>query len=198
LTSLAMQEQLGVDQPDFGHLLDSMVLDASERISLDRFISPRIEPEISFVLRHELRGPGLTLDEVAAAVDHAVISLEIIDSRIADWRITLSDTIADNASSGALVLGTGRIDIDAVDLAAAQVTLGHNGATVANGVGAAVLGHPLNGLLWVANMLGSLGQGLEAGSIVMAGSVTKAIAIGPGDTVVADFGSLGTLTTRFA
>ena len=137
-----MQKQLGVDQPDFGRLLDDMVLDPSEPVSLERFISPKIEPEISFVLKSELRGPGLRSRTSADAVDYAVTSLEIIDSRIADWRITLADTIADNASSGALVLGSEHIKIDSRDLAATAVTLAVNGTVVGEGTGAAVLGIP--------------------------------------------------------
>lgn len=197
LTSLAMQQQLGVDQPDFGRLLDDMVLDPSQPVSLERFISPKIEPEVSFVLKSDLRGPGLTLDEVRDAVDYAVTSLEIIDSRIADWRITLPDTIADNASSGALVLGSEHVRIDSQDLAAMAVTLSVNGNAVGSGTGAAVLGHPLNGLLWVANTLGALGQTLEAGSVVMSGSVTAAVPIVTGDTVTATFSGLETLEVRF-
>ncbi|HET7139776.1 MAG TPA: 2-keto-4-pentenoate hydratase [Arthrobacter sp.] len=198
LTSLAMQKQLGVDQPDFGRLLDDMVLDPAEPISLNRFISPKIEPEISFVLKTDLRGPGLTLEDVTAAVDYAVTSLEIIDSRIADWRITLADTIADNASSGALVLGSEHIALDSQDLAATAVTLAVNGKVVGEGTGSAVLGHPLNGLLWVANTLGGLGQTLEAGSVVMSGSVTAAVPISAGDTVTASFSGLKPIEVHFS
>lgn len=198
LTSLAMQKQLGVDQPDFGHLFDDMLLDASAPVSLDRFIAPRIEPEISFVLSKDLRGPGLTIDELRDAVDHAVISLEIIDSRIADWKIMLADTIADNASSGAVLVGAGTTTLDRVDLAALPVTLRRNGELVGEGVGSAVLGHPLEGALWLANMLGSLGQTLPAGSLIMAGSITAATPIAAGDTVEASFGELGTLAVTFS
>lgn len=198
LTSLAMQKQLGVDQPDFGFLFTDMVLDATKPISLDGYIQPRIEPEISFVLKDDLRGPGLTAADVSRAIDYAVISLEIIDSRIADWKITLADTIADNASSGALALGDGTIRLDQVDLAAVPVTLTRNGEVVGEGLGSAVLGHPIEGAVWLANMLGSLGQTLEAGSIIMAGSITAAVGIAPGDTVTASFGELGSLTTEFA
>lgn len=197
LTSRAMQEQLGVDQPDFGRLLDDMVLDPSTPIALGRFISPKVEPEIAFVLKEELTGPGLGAGDVARAIDYAVISLEIIDSRVADWRIKLADTIADNASSGALALGEAHVDVSEVDLADARVELRLNDESIAAGTGSAVLGHPVNGLLWVANTLGSLGQSLEAGSIVMAGSMTKAISIQPGDRVTADFGALGSIDVRF-
>jgi 2-keto-4-pentenoate hydratase len=196
LTSLAMQRQLGVDQPDFGHLFADMILDGVA-IPTDRFIAPRIEPEISFVLAKELRGPGLTILDVIDAVDYAIASLEIIDSRIADWKITLADTIADNASSGALVLGTKPLRLGVVDLGLVGCVIRKNGEVVGTGAGAAVLGNPLNGLVWVANTLGALGQPLEAGSIVMAGSITAAVAVAPGDSISAEFSSLGTVRARF-
>ncbi len=198
LTSRAMQQQLGVDQPDFGHLFTDMVLDGSAPIDAGRFISPRIEPEISFVLKHELAGPGLTVADAIGAIDYAIASIEIIDSRIADWKIGLADTIADNASSGALVLGSRPLRLDAADLALIGCNLFQNGELVRTGAGGAVLGDPINGLLWLANKLGSLGQPLEAGSIVMAGAVTAAVAATPGDTFTASFAHLGSVTTRFA
>lgn len=198
LTSKAMQDQLGVDQPDFGHLFDDMILDASAPVSLERFIAPRIEPEISFVLSKDLRGPGLTLADIEDAIDHAVISLEVIDSRIADWKITLTDTIADNASSGAVLTGSGTAVLGSVDLAALPVTLLKNDSIVGEGVGAAVLGNPLEGVLWLANTLGALGTTLEAGSLVMAGSITAAVAIASGDTIRADFGEMGALEVTFS
>jgi 2-keto-4-pentenoate hydratase len=197
LTSLAMQRQLGVDQPDFGHLFSDMILDGAG-IDASGFISPRIEPEISFVLGHDLRGPGLSVADVIGAVDYAIASLEIIDSRVADWKIKLSDTIADNASSGALVLGTHPVRLDVADLGLAGCVLVKNGEVVATGAGAAVLGHPINGVRALANMLGSLGQTLEAGSVVMAGSITAAVPVAPGDTITATFAHLGSVSARFA
>lgn len=197
LTSLAMQQQLGVDQPDFGHLFDDMVFDASAPVPLGGFIAPRVEPEVSFVLARDLRGPDLTADDVIAALDHAVVSLEIIDSRIADWRIGLADTIADNASSGGVLLGASAA-VDAVDLATLPVTLRSGGVEIASGFGRDVLGHPVEGIRWLANTLGALGTTLEAGSIVMAGSVTRAVAVAPGDEITATFGELGELTVSFA
>ncbi|MGO4690634.1 2-keto-4-pentenoate hydratase [Glaciibacter sp. 2TAF33] len=199
LTSLAMQRQLGVDQPDFGHLFRDMILDGTgSGLDAGAFISPRIEPEISFVLKHDLRGPGLSTADVIGAVDYAIASLEIIDSRIADWKIQLSDTIADNASSGALVLGTRPVRLDTADLGLAGCVLVKNGEVVATGAGAAVLGDPINGVRWLANMLGSLGQTLEAGSVVMAGSITAAVPVAPGDTITATFAHLGSVSARFA
>lgn len=198
LTSKAMQRQLGVEQPDFGHLFSDMVLEASAPVPTERFIAPKVEPEISFVLRRDLAGPGLTLPEVIDAVDYAVASLEIIDSRIADWKIGLADTIADNASSGALVLGSTPLRIDARDLGLLGCVLTRNGEVVGTGAGAAVLGHPLAGVLWLANTLGALGQPLEAGSIVMAGAVCAAVPASAGDVVTASFASLGSVSARFA
>ncbi|SFO03651.1 2-keto-4-pentenoate hydratase [Mycetocola miduiensis] len=197
LTSRAMQQQLGVDQPDFGHLFDDMGLDPEVPVSLGGYIAPRIEPEISFVLKSDLKGPGLSAEDVAGAVDYAVLSLEIIDSRIANWRIKLADTIADNASSGAFLIGSERIRLEEVDLAAVEVVLRRNGEVVGTGVGSDVLGHPIEGAVWLANQLGALGQRLEAGSIIMAGSITAAVAVAPSDTISAEFSGLGGITARF-
>jgi len=198
LTSKAIQTQLGVDTPDFGHLFFDMLLDGSAALDTSRFISPRIEPEISFVLSDELRGPGLTMIDVFRAVDYAIASVEIIDSRVADWRISLADTIADNASSGALVLGARPVRIDAVDLGLIGCVLSRNGETVATGAGAAVLGHPLNAVLYLANTLGALGRSLPAGSLVMAGALTAAVPVAAGDRFTATFSQLGAVTANFA
>jgi 2-keto-4-pentenoate hydratase len=197
LTSLAIQVQLGVDRPDFGHLFSDMILDGSAPIDIGRFISPRLEPEISFVLKEELAGPGLTLVDVIRAVDYAIASVELIDSRIADWKITLADTIADNASSGALVLGTRPLRIDSTDLGLIGCVLKKNGEVIATGAGAAVLGHPLNAVLFLANTLGALGRSLPAGSVVMAGALTAAVPIAPGDRFTATFAHLGSVEAVF-
>lgn len=197
LTSKAMQRMLGVDSPDFGHLYDDMVLDAAAPIDAGRFIAPRVEPEISFVLKDELAGPGLTAVDAIRAVDYAVASIELIDSRIADWKIGLADTIADNASSGALLLGTQPVRLDEADLGLLGCVVTKNGEVVTTGAGAAVLGHPINGLLWLANQLGSLGRTLPAGSIVMAGAVSGAVPVAPGDRITARFARLGSVHARF-
>lgn len=198
LTSKAIQAQLGVDRPDFGHLFTDMVLDGSATIDSSRFISPRIEPEISFVLGSSLEGPGLTIVDVIDAVDYAIASVEIIDSRIADWNITLADTVADNGSSGALVLGTTPMRIDATDLGLIGCVLTRNGDIVATGAGAAVLGHPLNSVLFLANSLGALGRSMSAGSVVMAGSLTAAVPVSPGDRFTATFAHLGSVNAAFS
>ncbi|MDT0183974.1 fumarylacetoacetate hydrolase family protein [Microbacterium sp. ARD31] len=198
LTSKAMQRMLKVDSPDFGHLFDDMLLDPVQPIDIDRFISPRIEPEISFVLKRDLTGPGLTVVDAIAAIDYAVASIEVIDSRIADWKIGLADTIADNASSGALILGTRSIRLDEVDLSLLGSVVTKNGTVVSTGAGGAVLGHPVNGLLWLANQLGTLGRSLPSGSIIMAGSMSGAVPVAPGDRITATFARLGTVSARFA
>lgn len=198
LTSKAMQRMLGVGSPDFGHLYADMVLDPTALIDASLFIAPRVEPEISFVLKDDLRGPGLTVVDAIRAVDYAIASIELIDSRIADWKIGLADTIADNASSGALLLGTQPLRLEEADLALLGCVVTKNGEVVSTGAGAAVLGHPVNGLLWLANQLGRLGRGLPAGSIVMAGAISAAVAVGPGDRVTASFARLGRVCANFA
>ncbi|MDI2099039.1 2-keto-4-pentenoate hydratase [Ruicaihuangia caeni] len=197
LTSLAMQRQLGVDQPDYGVLLDDMFHLDSMPIEASRFISPKVEPEISFMLKKPLAGPGVTVAEAIQAVDYAIASIEIIDSRIADWKITLVDTIADNASSGGVVLGTRPVELRDIDLFTTGCVLTKNGAVVDTGAGGAVLGSPIGSLVWLANTLGQLGVSLEAGEVVMPGSVCAAVAVSAGDTVTAHFGALGPVTARF-
>ncbi|MBW8487477.1 2-keto-4-pentenoate hydratase [Actinomadura parmotrematis] len=198
LTSAAMQRQLGVDQPDYGHLLDTMFHADSAPIDAGRFLQPRIEPEIAFVLGRPLAGPGVTAADAAAAVDFVLPALEIIDSRVADWRITLADTVADNASSGGVVLGTTPVRPDGLDLALTGCLLHRDGVLIDTGAGGAVLGAPLNALVWLANALGELGVTLEAGHVVLPGSVTAAVPVTPGSTFTATFAGIGAVTARFA
>jgi len=198
LTSAAMQRQLGVDQPDFGHLLDTMFLPEGTTADYGRLLQPKAEPEIAFVLDRPLRGPGVTVAEALAAVDFVLPALEIIDSRIADWKITLPDTIADNASSGAVVLGSRPVRPDSVDLALTGCLLYRNGRIEGTGAGGAVLGSPVNALVWLANTLAPLGVTLEAGHVVLPGSVCAAIPFGPGDTVSAAFDRMGSVSMTFS
>ena len=197
LTSAAMQRQLGVDQPDYGHLTGSMFHLDSAPIDTGRFLQPRIEPEIAFVLGRPLSGPGVTAAQAVSAVDFVLPALEIIDSRIADWKITLADTIADNASSGGVVLGTRPVRLDALDLAMSGCLLHKNGLLEQTGAGGAVLGSPVNALVWLANTLGERGVTLEAGHVVLPGSITAAIPVAAGDTVTAAFAGVGSVTARF-
>ncbi len=197
LTSAAMQRQLGVDQPDYGHLLDDMFHLEYAPIPADSLLQPRAEPEIAFVLKRPLQGPGVTVAEAIAAVDFVLPALEIVDSRIRDWKIGLLDTIADNASSGAVVLGSRPSPVDAFDLRLAGCVLVKNSQVVDTGAGGAVLGSPINSLVWLANTVGARGVVLEAGHVVLPGSCTSMVPVAAGDTVTADFGGLGSVTARF-
>lgn len=197
LTSRAMQRMLGVDQPDYGHLTDDMVHLEHLPIDGDRFLQPRVEPEVAFVLKHALAGPGVTVAEAIAAVDFVLPALEIIDSRIRDWRIGLLDTIADNASSAGIVLGSTPVDLRDVDLRLSGCILHRNGEVVATGAGGAVLGSPLTALVWLANTVGPLGITLLPGHIVLPGAQTGAVPVAPGDVVRAAFGGIGSVTARF-
>jgi 2-keto-4-pentenoate hydratase len=195
LTSPAMQRQLGVDQPDFGHLFADMRY--SRVAGLERFISPKVEPEIAFVLAKPLRGP-VTAEEAIEAVGHVQPALEIIDSRIRDWNIGLADTIADNASSGGFVLGEQQTELADIDLAQVDCVLTMDGSGAGTGIGAAVMGSPVNALVWLVNTLGERGAGLEAGHIVLPGSITAAVPVKAGSAVSAAFSGLGTVSVRFA
>ena len=198
LTSAAMQRLLGVDQPDYGHLLDDFFYLEHEPIPTARFLQPRIEPEVAFVLKRPLRGPGVTAHEAIAAVDFVLPALEIVDSRIEDWKIGLLDTIADNASSGAVVLGSTPTTLSDVDLRLAGAVMTHNGLVVGTGAGGAVLGSPLGTLVWLANTVGARGVTLEEGQVVLPGSVCAMVPVAAGDTVTATFAGLGSVTARFA
>lgn len=197
LTSRAMQQMFGVDQPDYGHLLDTMFLPPGEPVAISRFLQVRAEPEIAFVLGRDLRGPGVTLADALRSVDFAMAALELIDSRVRDWQITLADTIADNASSGAVVLGSKPVRLDQIEARLAGCNFHLNGSLVATGAGGAVLGDPIAALVWLANTLGRLGVSLEAGEVVLPGSCTPAVGVSPGDTVRADFAGFGSVSVSF-
>jgi 2-keto-4-pentenoate hydratase len=197
LTSVAMQKMLGVSEPDFGHLFDEMLLANDAECRAETLMLPRVEPEIAFVLARELRGPGVTRQDVLLAADYVTPALEIIDTRIRDWKITLADTIADNASSARVVLGDRRTKPSTLDLAAVAMTLQKNSAVVENGVGSAVLGHPAEPVAWLANKLAEFGQTLAAGSVIIPGALCRAVDVGTGDSVIANFEGLGSVTVRF-
>jgi len=195
LTSAAMQKQMGVTSPDFGHLLDGMFWLEHEPIPAKRFLQPRAEPETAFVLKHPLKGPGVTVADAIEAVAYVLPALELIDSRIRDWKIGLADTIADNASSGGVVLGSKPTPLTRTDLRLAGCNLHRNGALAGTGAGGAVLGSPLSSLVWLANTLGARGVTLEG--VVLPGSITASIPVQAGDTVTATFAGLGSVTARF-
>jgi 2-keto-4-pentenoate hydratase len=198
LTSAAMQEQLGVRQPDFGYLTHGMVLRSSAELPVRGLIAPRVEAEIAFKLRQPLRGAAVTLEEVLAATAEVAPALEVIDSRIADWRITIADTIADNASSGRVVLGRFR-PLEGLDLAAvrAELEVGPTGAAAreaAAGRGDAVLGHPAEAVAWLARALFEYDEGIAADEVVLPGAMARALPLMPGDTAVARMEGLGEVT----
>lgn len=198
LSSPAMQRQMGVDQPDYGHLFADQFYLENMPIPLDKHIQPRVEPEVAFVLKRTLTGPGVTVPEAIAAVDYVLPALEVVDSRVQDWRIGIVDTIADNASGGGVVLGSRPRALRDLDLRLVGCTMVKNGQVAVTGAGGAVLGSPLNALIWLANTLSRFGVPLEAGNVILPGSVTRAIDIAPGDRVTAAFGGLGSVTAVFA
>jgi 2-keto-4-pentenoate hydratase len=198
LTAKVMQAQFGVDVPDFGVLLTSMFHPEGTPLLSSALVAPRVEPEVSFVLGAPLRGPGVTVTDVLAATAFVVPSLEIIDSRIRDWKIGIVDTIADNASSARVVVGGNPTPIAEVDPRAIGVVLRRNGTIVETGASGAVLGNPATAVAWLANTLAQYGEHLRAGDLVMPGTCTRAIDVTPGDTVRAEFDVLGAVTVGFA
>ncbi len=197
LTSKAMQQQMGVDQPDYGFLLDTMAVPSGAMLACSEFLQARIEPEIAFWLAEDLRGPGITAEQVLAATKGVSAALELVDSRITNWRITLIDTIADNASSGRMVVSESVIPVDTLDLAAVRTDLTRNSETVGTGTGAAVLGHPALAVAWLANKLAEFGVTLQAGQVVLSGAMCASVSVAPGDTFHATFTQLGEASIRF-
>jgi 2-keto-4-pentenoate hydratase len=196
LTSAPMQQMFGVDSPDYGPMLASTMLDDGDMVRLQDFISPKVEAEIAFRLGSRLSGPGVTTDDAWAAVSHVQAGLEIVDSRIQDWRVGLADTIADLASDGAVVLGRQAVPAADIDTRLIGMMLVRNGELVATGAGAAALGNPLAVVAWLANMLGEHGAALEPGHLVMTGALHAALPISPGDVFTAEFDRLGSVTIR--
>ncbi|MGQ9594361.1 MAG: 2-keto-4-pentenoate hydratase [Anaerolineae bacterium] len=197
LTSKAMQDLLGVHAPDYGHLLDDMVVPNGQAVPVSRLLQPRCEGEIAFLLKRDLVGPGVTVGEVLAATEAVLPALEIVDSRVRDWRIQIQDTVADNASSALLVLGDKLTPVHGLDLRLVGMVLEKNGQVMATGAGAAVLGHPAAAVAWLANKLGEFGVALKAGEVVLSGALTAALPIVAGDAFRAEFDRLGSASIRF-
>ncbi len=198
LTSAAMQQLLGVDQPDFGPVFASTVFRDGIEIPVDRFIAPRMEAEIAVVLGAELSGPHCTPADARQATAGLVASLEIVDSRIADWKIKLADTVADLASNGAIALSSQVVPLDGIDPRLIGMVFTKNGEQVATGAGAAAMGDPLAAVAWLANTLAPLGVTLPAGSVIMTGALHAMVPVQPGDVFRADFDRLGPITIRMA
>lgn len=197
LTSAAMRAQFGVDEPDFGVLFDGMFVRENLPVSMGTLIAPRVESEIAFLLLGDLVGPGVDAETVLAATAGVFPAIEIIDSRIEQWRINLVDTVADNASSGLVVLGTTVTPVAGLDLATLNGSMRKNGTVVGEGSGADSMGHPAAAVAWLANTLAGFGERLQAGDIVLSGSVHSAVEVHAGDSVTVEFDALGTVRTRF-
>ena len=197
LSSLAMQQMMGVDEPDYGHLLADMRLFENEPVDAGRYCYPRVEIEVGFVLGGDLPGAGCTERDVLAATEAFAPAIELIDSRIVDWRISLADTIADNASSAGFVLGAARFDPSTVDIRGIDATLWRNGEEVARGRSDAVLGDPTTAVAWLARTVAEFGVRLRAGHIILPGACARAVDVRPGDGFRASFDGLGDVSLSF-
>ncbi|BEP96331.1 fumarylacetoacetate hydrolase family protein [Acidovorax sp. A79] len=197
VTSKAVMDMLGVFQPDFGWLTDAMVYNEGQAIPANTLIQPKAEGEIAFVLKKTLKGPGVTAADVLAATDGVMACFEIVDSRIRDWKIKIQDTVADNASCGVFVLGDRLVDVRDVDLGTCGMVLEKNGDIVATGAGAAALGHPANAVAWLANTLGTHGIALEAGEVILSGSLGIMVPVVAGDNLRVTIGGIGGCSVRF-
>jgi 2-oxo-hept-3-ene-1,7-dioate hydratase len=204
LTSKAMQSALNIDIPDSGVLFDDMFFDDGATVPADRFIQPRIEAEIAFVMKSPLKGSAFSVSDVLDATDYAAPVLEILDTRIermnAETRKarTIFDTISDNAANAGIVLGGERIDPHQADMRWIGAIVSRNGEVEETGLGAGVLKHPAEGIVWLANRLAQYGQSIAPGEVVLSGSFIRPIEARHGDTIVADFGACGTVTIHFA
>lgn len=199
VTSKAVQDMLNVHQPDFGYLTDRMVYGNGDDIPISKeMIQPKAEGEIAFILKHDLEGPGVTNAEVLRATECVMPCFEIVDSRISDWKIKIEDSIADNASCGLFVLGDRAVSPDKVDLVTCGMVHEKNGEVIATGAGAAALGSPVNCVAWLANTLGEYGIKLEAGEVILSGSLVPLHAIVPGDSMHLRVGGIGTASVRFS
>ena len=198
VTSKAVQNAIGVFEPDFGILTSAMAYEDGAVIDMGTLIQPRAEAEIAFVLKHDLKGPGVTAADVLAATDHVRACFEIVDSRITGWDIRIQDTVADNASCGAYALGREKIDPRDVDLALAGMWAERNGEQVAIGVGAAVQGSPANAVAWLANTLGRLDMPLLAGEVILSGALGPMFEVAEGDRIAMRIGGIGDCTLSFS
>ncbi|MFB5189776.1 2-keto-4-pentenoate hydratase [Alicyclobacillus fastidiosus] len=190
LTSRPMQAMLGVNEPDFGHLFESMHYQSGDVVDYP-LIQPKVEPELAFILREDLVGPNVGVQDVLRATRFVLPAIEVIDSRIADWNIKLVDTVADNASSGCFVLSHTAHSIENADILLSGAILKVNGQIVQTGAGAAVVGNPALAVAWLANKLSSLGTTLKTGDIILSGAVSAAVPVASGDHVSLTFGRLG-------
>ena len=197
LTSKGMRNLLGVNEPDYGHLTDKMLLLEGDICNRDELLQPKVEGELAFLLNKRLRGPGITIADVYNATKYVVPAIEIVDSRIKDWKIKLVDTIADNGSSARLVLGSRMTPIENIDMRLIGMMLEKNGEVVSTGTGVEVFGNPAAAVAWLANKLSEFGIALEEGNIVLAGAVTAAEKAEKGDFFTVSFQGLGSVSIKF-
>ena len=197
VTSKVVMDMLGVNQPDFGHLLSGMVFNEGEAVDTGKLIAPKAEAEVAFILARDLTGPGVTAADVLRATDCVMPCFEIVDSRIRDWKIKIQDTVADNASCGVFTLGGTRRSPRDLDLALAGMVLEKNGEVISTSAGASVQGSPVNAVAWLANTLGRLGISLKAGDVILSGSQSPLVPVKAGDSLHASVGGLGSTSVRF-
>lgn len=197
-TSKPVQDFLGVYQPDFGMLTSGMVYQEGDTIDLGTMIQPKAEAELAFVLKADLKGPGITAMDVIRATDYVLPCFEIVNSRIVDWKIKIQDTVADNASCGVFLLGKTKGDPRVLDITLAGMVLEKNGEIFSTGVGAAVQGSPANAVAWLANTLGALGIPFKAGEVILSGSQSALIPVVGGDELVCTVGGLGSCRVKFS
>jgi 2-oxopent-4-enoate hydratase len=196
LTARAMQELFGVNEPDYGHLLDTMLHDELVPLDLGTLIDPQIEVEPAFVLGSRLEGPNVGVVDVLAATEYVCVCFEVIDSRIVDWRVRLQDTVADNGSSARVVLGALKADPAALELDNLETELEVDGIVVETGNTSAILGHPANGIAWLANRISEFGLTLDAGHVVLPGTCTRCVRIGGHRRVAGRIEGLGEVTLQ--
>ena len=197
VTSQAVMNMLGVYQPDFGQLLDGMIYNDGDVIPMSTLIQPKAEGEIAFILKHDLLGPGISAADVLRATEGVMACFEIVDSRIRDWKIKIQDTVADNASCGAFVLGGCMVDARSLDLRTCGMVLEKNGEVAVTGAGAATLASPINAMVWLANTLGRLGMPLKAGEVILSGALGAMVPVQPGDNLRVSIGGIGNCSVRF-
>lgn len=197
VTSQAVMDMLGVNQPDFGQLTDRMVINQGESIAMEALIQPKAEGEIAFVLKQDLSGPGVTVADVLRATEGVMACFEIVDSRIRDWQIRIQDTVADNASCGVFVLGDRLVDPRHLDLFTTGMVLEKNGRIVGTGAGAATMGSPAVAVAWLANTLGQLGMSLKAGEVILSGALSAMVPVTAGDNLRMTLAGIGSCSVRF-